>query len=138
MLSVQSLVRVSALFVLAFTTMFQLVGSVPIDAHELIVFNPKITAPTASASWPRGSVQTVSWDTKGIPREIIHNTGVLLLGYLENDSENLDIDNPLATRFPIMAGSVKVTMPRDIPSRDDYFVVLFGDSGNRSPNFRIH
>ena len=33
------------------------------------------------------------------------------------------IDHPLASGFPISTGSVRVTMPQDIPPRDDYFVV---------------
>lgn len=86
-------------------------------------------------------------ETKGIPSQSINNTGLLFLGYMENDSENLDIgnfvfyimrlrvgscfvhsDHPLAFGFPIRAGLVEVTMPEDIPPRKDYFVVReFGE-----------
>jgi hypothetical protein len=62
---------------------------------------------------------------------------------MENNSENLDIgahkalqfgvsaligrvfisEHPLASGFPINAGSVKVTMPKNAATRNDYFVV---------------
>lgn len=32
-----------------------------VNAHELIVFNPPITAPKESVAWAKGSVQTVRW-----------------------------------------------------------------------------
>ncbi|PPR07270.1 hypothetical protein CVT26_012430 [Gymnopilus dilepis] len=57
---------------------------------------------------------------------------------MENNSENLDIAHPLATGFPLTTGSVKVVLPKNVTARDDYFVVLFGDSGNKSPKFKIH
>jgi len=62
---------------------------------------------------------------------------------MENNSENLDLgahktlqfgvstligcvfisEHPLASGFPINAGSVKVTMPKNAATRNDYFVV---------------
>ena len=62
---------------------------------------------------------------------------------MENNSENLDIgapkalefgvsaligrifilEHPLASGFPINAGSVKVTLPKNVATRNDYFVV---------------
>ncbi|KJA24350.1 hypothetical protein HYPSUDRAFT_162093 [Hypholoma sublateritium FD-334 SS-4] len=110
----------------------------PVNTPQaLIVFNPTITAPTKHMSWPKGSTQEIKWDTENIPAERTATTGVILLGYMENDSENLDIDHPLATGFPLNDGKVTVKMPTDIDSTKDYFVVLFGDSGNKSPVFRI-
>ena len=90
-------------------------------------------------------------DTENIPAERTATTGVILLGYMENDSENLDIggsppftlinksfltcapsvpltDHPLATGFPLKDGKVTVEVPTVIDSTKDYFVVLFGDS----------
>ncbi|KAF8158533.1 hypothetical protein B0H34DRAFT_463300 [Crassisporium funariophilum] len=111
----------------------------PINApQELIVFSPHIISPKASVAWPRGSRQVVRWNTTGIPTQNAAATGLVLLGYSENGSENLDIDHPLASGFHITAGAVNVTMPKGIPARDNYFVVLFGDSGNKSPKFKIH
>ncbi|OBZ68975.1 hypothetical protein A0H81_11318 [Grifola frondosa] len=65
------------------------------------VFNPHITFPTAGVTWLVGSDQVVTWNTSSIPASNANQTGLILLGYLENDSENLGIDNPLATGFPI-------------------------------------
>ncbi|KAF4617653.1 hypothetical protein D9613_005678 [Agrocybe pediades] len=112
----------------------------PINSpQELIVFNPPITSPKASAAWPMGSKQVVRWDIAEIPESRINTTGVILLGHMtDGTDEHLDIEHPLATGFPIKQGFVEVTMPQGIDARDDYFVVLFGDSGNKSPKFKIH
>ncbi|KAJ3504555.1 hypothetical protein NLJ89_g7878 [Agrocybe chaxingu] len=113
------------------------VASPVVAPQELIVFNPPITSPKASVAWPKGSEQVIQWDTTGIPTSRISTTGVVLLGHMKNGSENLDIDHPLAVGFPLHAGSVKVITP-NVTARNDYFVVLFGDSGNKSPKFKIH
>ncbi|KIJ27672.1 hypothetical protein M422DRAFT_99715, partial [Sphaerobolus stellatus SS14] len=66
-------------------------------------------------------------------------TGIILLGYLDNNGsydEHLDINDPLARGFPLIAGSVPVIVP-NVPPRDTYVVVLIGDSGNISPEFHI-
>ncbi|KAF8904102.1 hypothetical protein CPB84DRAFT_1745932 [Gymnopilus junonius] len=106
--------------------------------QELIVFNPPVLSPHASSSWAAGSEQVVRWNTSGIPAQRLTTTGVILLGHMENNGENLDITHPLASGFRITAGSVKVILPKNITARNDYFIVLFGDSGNKSPNFKIH
>ncbi|KAF8817185.1 hypothetical protein BYT27DRAFT_7237633 [Phlegmacium glaucopus] len=106
--------------------------------QELIVFNPRIISPKASVAWPMGSRQIVRWETIGIPAKMINETGLILLGHMANGSENLNIEHPLASGFHISSGNTTVIMPSNIPARNDYFVVLFGDSGNKSPNFKIH
>ncbi|KAF9046750.1 hypothetical protein BJ165DRAFT_1594087 [Panaeolus papilionaceus] len=116
-----------------------LTSAAPINApQELIVFSPPITYPTAAEAWRTGTQQTVKWNTAGLPVQKNSNTGVLLLGHMANGSENLDVDHPLASGFPINTGSVQFTLPKNIPEGSDYFVVLFGDSGNKSPKFKIH
>ncbi|TFK52472.1 hypothetical protein OE88DRAFT_1698300, partial [Heliocybe sulcata] len=104
---------------------------------ELIVYSPTITSPKAGAIWTANTTETVKWDVSDIPAEKENSTGLLLLGYLENNSENLDIAHPLATDFPIKSGTVNFTVPANLAKRDDYIVVLFGDSGNKSPSFTI-
>lgn len=59
--------------------------------QELIVFNPHIISPKAAVSWPKGSKQTVKWETIGIPAAMVNDTGVILLGHMANRSENIDI-----------------------------------------------
>ncbi|TBU29935.1 hypothetical protein BD311DRAFT_796293 [Dichomitus squalens] len=103
------------------------------------VFSPSVTSPTAGEVWTVGSVQTVTWDTSNIPAANQNQTGLILLGSVEDGStdEHLDIENPLASNFPIRGGAVNVTVPQ-VATRDDYVVVLFGDSGNASPKFTIN
>lgn len=48
---------------------------------------------------------------------------------------NLDWD--LASGFPLNSGSWNVTLPKDLATRSDYIVVVFGNSGNASPKFTI-
>ena len=63
----------------------------PVHPVELLAWSPTITCPTALTIWKAGSVETVSWKTDNIPQEKQGSTGLLLLGYEANDSENLDI-----------------------------------------------
>ncbi|KAF8073414.1 hypothetical protein FPV67DRAFT_744619 [Lyophyllum atratum] len=118
---------------------FMAVGSVatPIAAQSQIVFSPEITYPKANTIWTPGSRHNVTWDTSKIPYEKQGANGLVLLGYNGTESENLDIRHPLAAAFPLGDGGVTVVVPRNIKPRDDYFVVLFGDSGNMSAKFKI-
>ncbi|KAI0372271.1 hypothetical protein BV20DRAFT_940446 [Pilatotrama ljubarskyi] len=120
--------------VVAFLTMLVAVASGATND----VFRPQITAPKAGDVWTVGTVQTIAWDTSNIPAANQNQTGLILLGFIEDGSidEHLNTTNPLASNFPITAGSVSVNVP-DVTPRDDYVVVLFGDSGNTSPQFSI-
>ncbi|PIL22643.1 hypothetical protein GSI_15335 [Ganoderma sinense ZZ0214-1] len=103
-----------------------------------IVFRPDITSPTVGAIWNTGTIQTITWDTSDIPTEALNQTGLVLLGHIEDgdSNEHLDVQHPLASGFPITDGSVDVMVPQ-VDTRDDYVIVLFGDSGNTSPKFTI-
>ncbi|KAG1885021.1 hypothetical protein F4604DRAFT_1574138 [Suillus subluteus] len=118
-------------FLLAFAT------AAPVHPVELLAWSPTILCPTQFTIWPRGSTQTVTWETDNIPEEKLNSTGLLLLGYMANNSENLDIKHPLAVNFPIINGEVTVTVPENATVRGNAIVVLFGDSGNASPEFAI-
>ncbi|KAG6889885.1 hypothetical protein C0995_013860 [Termitomyces sp. Mi166 len=109
----------------------------PINTQSLIVFNPSITSPKAGVVWVPGTPHNVTWDTSDIPDKRRGTTGLILLGYNGTDSENLDIAHPLASSFPIEQGHILVTLPKKTKYRDDYFIVLFGDSGNRSQKFKV-
>ncbi|TDL16236.1 hypothetical protein BD410DRAFT_644055 [Rickenella mellea] len=104
-------------------------------SHHLTVVNPHITSPSQEDVSFVNSTHVVTWDTSTIPPENKDDTGLLLLGYLENGSENLDM-NPLASDFLLVNGQVPVFVPI-VPARPNYIVVLFGDSGNASPMFAI-
>ena len=58
-----------------------------------LVFRPDITAPTAGVVWTTGTIQTITWDTSAIPTEALNQTGLILLGYIEDGdtSEHLDV-----------------------------------------------
>ncbi|KAF9441999.1 hypothetical protein P691DRAFT_765677 [Macrolepiota fuliginosa MF-IS2] len=108
-----------------------------IKRDSKIVFSPHITYPDSAAIWLMGSVQNVTWDTADLPNEKRKATGIVLLGYLENGSEHLDIKSPLATGFPMDMGSVSIRVPARLKERNDYICVVFGDSGNISEQFKI-
>ena len=52
----------------------------------------RITAAVAGDAWTVGSVQTVTWETKDIPPEVMNETGLILLGYIEEGSTNEHLD----------------------------------------------
>ena len=68
------------------------------------VFSPKITYPTASTVWNVGEVHNVKWSNAGAPPgfPINNATGQLLLGFLENGSENLDVGELVGYRMSSM------------------------------------
>ncbi|KAI0057794.1 hypothetical protein BV25DRAFT_1830710 [Artomyces pyxidatus] len=125
---------ITALFAFAVSV----ASALPFHPVSDIVVSPSVTSPVAGAVWNIGTHQTVTWDTSAIPAANVNNTGLILLGYTtaNSTSENLDINNPLASGFPIGQGSQVVTVPKVAPGTE-YFVVLFGDSGNKSPAFKI-
>ncbi|KAL4073105.1 hypothetical protein V8B97DRAFT_180027 [Scleroderma yunnanense] len=108
--------------------------AVPVAVRDVVA--PPITSPTAGAVWHVGETQTVTWSTANLPVNITNPNGMLVLGYLYNNSENLMLNSPLATNINYADGQVQITVP-NVPTRDDYIVVLFGDSGNASPQFTI-
>ncbi|KAH9936223.1 uncharacterized protein B0H18DRAFT_1081901 [Fomitopsis serialis] len=105
-------------------------------ADDVILWSADISAPNIFTTWQVGSTQTIKWDPSQVPQTAANHTGVVLLGYYENDSENLDTQTPLVTGFQISDGQVDITVP-NVPTRNDYIVVLFGNSGNASPTFTI-
>lgn len=73
-----------------------------------------------------------------MPDVLQNATSQLKLGYEPADGAGgLNEKWTLADGFPLTAGSVSFTLPSDLAARDDYIVVLFGDSGNASPHFSI-
>lgn len=131
MFSTVTMFSIFSAFLLAFAT------AAPIHPVELLAWSPTILCPTQFTIWPRGSMQTVTWAIDNVPEEKLNSTGLLLLGYMENNSENLDIKHPLAVNFPIINGEVTFIVPENATVRGDAIVVLFGDSGNASPEFTI-
>ncbi|CAD6888508.1 unnamed protein product [Tilletia controversa] len=103
-----------------------------------IVYNPTITYPRRDTVWKAGDQVHVNWRTADIPKAYRSHRGSIMLGYRPSNGEGgLNLHRTLASRFPIMAGSMSFTLPDNLPTRNDYIVVLFGDSGNASPLFTI-
>ncbi|EED86010.1 predicted protein [Postia placenta Mad-698-R] len=132
---IAQLAKFAALCAAALSVQATPISFVPADEGN-IFWSPDITSPGLLSVWTVGANETVTWDPSKVPQSNINDTGLLLLGYQENGSENLDISTPLATGFPISAGQVSLTVP-NVTERHDYIVVLFGDSGNASPIFTI-
>ncbi|THH28624.1 hypothetical protein EUX98_g5564 [Antrodiella citrinella] len=115
----------------------------PRDIAEILevrdVYAPRITEPKTTTVWTSGYMAVVRWDTSDPPKSITNRNGKLVLGYMdETGDEHLFLaqDKPLATNFNIMAGYAEVEVPQ-VPPGKNYIVILFGDSGNRSPEFTI-
>ncbi|KAF9465828.1 hypothetical protein BDZ94DRAFT_1253283 [Collybia nuda] len=102
------------------------------------VYSPRITNPTKSTTWVVGKSVIVTWDLHNMPKKFTNSEGTLLLGMIKkgSDGEHLDLDHPLATNFDLREGEIRLTVPH-VMTGNDYIVVLMGDSGNRSPAFRI-
>ncbi|KAG8214724.1 hypothetical protein J3R82DRAFT_9812 [Butyriboletus roseoflavus] len=121
-------------YVLLLSSLLSSVSALPLALRDVV--SPPITSPTAASVWVVGQTQTVTWSTTGLPVNQTNPVGMLVLGYLYNNSENLMLNSPLATNLNYSVGQAQVTVP-NVPSRTDYIVVLFGDSGNASPEFTI-
>ncbi|KAH7870927.1 hypothetical protein F5879DRAFT_478293 [Lentinula edodes] len=108
-----------------------LTASAPLAARD--VYIPHITAPTSNTVWRCGQNVTVAWDSSNRPKDVTNSEGMVLLR-----KEGLeDAEHPLASGFNVVdLHSMSFKVPR-VPPRDDYQIVLFGDSGNFSPKFTI-
>ncbi|KAJ3976886.1 hypothetical protein EV361DRAFT_944878 [Lentinula raphanica] len=127
----------------------QLVSASPIQLvsratdSELDVWSPTITYPDGEyVVWQAGTtVYNMTWETDNIPESAQNNTGIIMLGYLEDgdDSEHLDWRYPLASGFQLTDGVAYFTVDssRNLTTRDDYVLCLLGDSGNISKEFTI-
>ncbi|KAH9942898.1 hypothetical protein B0H21DRAFT_749420 [Amylocystis lapponica] len=117
---------------LAVVSLLALVSAAPVHLRLRDVFVPPITSPTNETVWVVGQQYNVTWNTSNAPVDITNKMGrvVLATNYLQ------DYENPLASNFSILDGWVTVTAP-NVTTGNDYTIVLFGDSGNYSPNFTI-
>ncbi|TFK52278.1 hypothetical protein OE88DRAFT_1657453 [Heliocybe sulcata] len=127
----------SMIFLVFLQAFVGFVCAAPLAARD--VWDPPVTSPTSGTVWNVGETQTVTWDTSSPPSEVTSYSGQLVLGYMDPNSagEHLNLDSPLASGFNLTDGKVSFTVP-DVPTRSTYIVVLFGDSGNASPEFTIN
>ncbi|KAI0328910.1 hypothetical protein GY45DRAFT_1325770 [Cubamyces sp. BRFM 1775] len=97
--------------------------------------SPPITRPNHEDKWNTGQVQTVTWDSTGL--NVTGVNGTLLLGYvLPNTTRLVWTDQPLARNVPLADEVVNIILP-NVPTGDEYFMILLGDMNNTSPLFAI-
>ncbi|KAF5387000.1 hypothetical protein D9615_001571 [Tricholomella constricta] len=117
-----------ATIALSFVSVVSSAAVVPRAAND--VFVPQITSPTADTVWTMGKTETVTWDTSNAPVNISNGASVYLEGY-----------GRIAEGFDLRSGSVDVKVPflpdGVVDSTKLYKIILFGDSGNESPDFKI-
>ncbi|TKY89575.1 hypothetical protein EX895_001360 [Sporisorium graminicola] len=114
-------------------------GRDSVQLEKRIVYNPHITSPTSDSVWTAGKTYTVTWDVSDIPAEAEALKGTIKLGYLPADgSGGENLHWTLADGFAIKGGQTSVTLPADLATRQDYIVVVMGDSGNASNKFTIN
>ncbi|SJL04100.1 uncharacterized protein ARMOST_07459 [Armillaria ostoyae] len=95
------------------------------------VYSPPITSPDANTVWTVNTTQTVTWDTSNAPVNISNRASIWLR---KGDFTFGPVE--LAVDFDLRSGEQDVTVP-SVVEGDDYIIVLFGDSGNWSPEFTI-
>ncbi|KAK0438042.1 hypothetical protein EV421DRAFT_983279 [Armillaria borealis] len=93
------------------------------------VYSPPITSPDANTVWTVNTTQTVTWDASNAPVNISNRAEI----WLRRDDFTFV---ELAVDFDLRSGKQDVTVPWVVEG-DDYIIVLFGDSGNWSPEFTI-
>ncbi|KAL8280839.1 hypothetical protein RQP46_006843 [Phenoliferia psychrophenolica] len=102
-------------------------------------YSAPITTPEKRTVWVAGLNHTVTWNTtlpEGITMDQVAQTATIKLGYLTEDSENLEWT--LAEHVPLYTtGSYEITLPSDLEGKTNYVIALMGSSGNISPEFTI-
>ncbi|KAJ3850655.1 hypothetical protein EV368DRAFT_84323 [Lentinula lateritia] len=118
------------LFAIFMTILFTIANAVPVFKRD--VFVPPITYPTSTTVWNKGEIHNVTWDISQAPVNITNK-----LGRIQLRQDGLTTPLVLADDFDILLGTINVTVPWVITA-NDYELVLFGDSGNFSPEFTIN
>lgn len=109
-----------------------------VELEKRIVYNPHITSPTSNTVWTAGKTVQVTWDASDLPQEAENYTGNIKLGFLPANGEGgYNLKWQLAQGFLIRDEEATITLPADLQSRNDYIIVVMGDSGNKSQKFTI-
>ncbi|KAL7280156.1 hypothetical protein ACG7TL_006575 [Trametes sanguinea] len=124
-------------FVLAFAVALP-TTTYPIHLTGRDAVSPPITKPIAGAVWRVGDVQTITWDVAALDgAQPSDPLGKVFLGTIDADGqEHLMWETPLVSGFPILGGTVNLTVP-SVPAGDTYIVCLFGTADDISPPFSI-
>ncbi|KZV71615.1 hypothetical protein PENSPDRAFT_577463 [Peniophora sp. CONT] len=103
----------------------------PIQHAARDVWDPTILIPNATTVWEAGSTVNVTWATDDAPTNISNGAAIFL-------RDNTTLYEPaLAEGFDLRSGSQEITLPANLTADSDFRIVLFGDSGNWSPEFTI-
>ncbi|KAH8114412.1 hypothetical protein DFH11DRAFT_1688937 [Phellopilus nigrolimitatus] len=130
--------RVFCTLFAALAALFSLASALPLEPERRDVWVPQVTYPHADIVWKIGYRHNVSWDLSSQPAQITNPIGQILLRK-DNVTASTgpgSTSEPLASGFDLTLGRVEITVP-DVTVGCGYQVVLFGDSGNFSPNFII-
>ncbi|EIN12651.1 hypothetical protein PUNSTDRAFT_49940 [Punctularia strigosozonata HHB-11173 SS5] len=119
-----------ALFVSLFAS---LAAALPVSLEPRDVYVPPVLYPHAGTVWKVGAHHNVTWDVSDPPVNITNKFGMIVLA---KNGIALDLDSPLAANFSILDGRHVIQVPKVTPA-SDYQILLFGDSGNLSPEFTI-
>ncbi|KZV84423.1 hypothetical protein EXIGLDRAFT_753845 [Exidia glandulosa HHB12029] len=124
-------------FTTSFTTLLSVltastVLAAPVQESRRDIWSPHIIYPHEGTVWQLGARHNVTWDTSDAPANI-SNAALIFLRKGNTTFSN----DTLASGFDLRAGRTEITVPSDFAPGTDYRVVLFGDSGNWSPQFTI-
>ncbi|KAJ7085006.1 hypothetical protein C8R43DRAFT_1051636 [Mycena crocata] len=121
----------NVLALLSVTVLAGTAQAMPLTLETRDVFVPPVTYPHAGTVWSVGQRHNVTWDASNPPKQITNGIGRIML-------RKGDLTTPviLQENFSILLGRIEVTVPWVLEG-NDYKIVLFGDSGNFSPNFTI-
>ncbi|KAI0761426.1 hypothetical protein BC629DRAFT_1294664, partial [Irpex lacteus] len=110
------------------------VSAAPVELPTRDVWAPKVLYPHAGTAsvWTSGQRHNVTWDLSSKPAQITNNNGFILLR-----TGNIETPVVVGHGFRLTDGRVEITVP-DVVTRDDFGLVLFGDSGNWSDQFKIN
>ncbi|KDR80957.1 hypothetical protein GALMADRAFT_241511 [Galerina marginata CBS 339.88] len=122
----------ASLLVSAFSVISASPVADPTVLEKRDVFVPPVLYPHAGTVWTIGQRHNVTWDTSNHPVNITNKVGLIILR-----KAGLATPVILANKFDILLGRIEVTVPWVVDG-SDYQIVLFGDSGNFSPEFTIN
>ncbi|KAJ7781759.1 hypothetical protein DFH07DRAFT_386349 [Mycena maculata] len=120
------------LFFVALFATFSLVASAPTPL-ERDVFSPPVLYPRNGTVWRVGERHNVTWDISNAPKQITNSIGMIVL---VKNGLMIDLDHPLAQKFPILTPHHEIVVP-DVEPGNDYQILVFGDSGNTGEMFTI-
>jgi len=139
MMHAKSLSSVLTLFCGALLfSLLAFVSAAPVSLESRDVFVPPITYPHAGTVWKAGARHNVTWSIADAPQNITNGKGIIVFaqGGLMFENQTGGLNDPLAQDFGILLGRYEITVPKVAPAKN-YQIVLFGDSGNFSPEFTI-